>query len=182
MTPPRHACAFLDRDGTLIAERHYLSDPAGVELLPRTVDGLRQLRAAGFRLVLVTNQSGVGRGYFTAADVEAVHARLRALLAEAGVELDGIYWCPHGPEDGCACRKPATGLVERACADLGLDPAASVMIGDQAGDVELGRRCGMTAILVRTGYGARGTCVPAAEVDDLAAAAAWVTQRQHRPG
>jgi histidinol-phosphate phosphatase family protein len=170
----RERCAFLDRDGTLIVEKHYLRDPGAVELLPRAADGLRELRGLGFRLVLVTNQSGVGRGYFGVADVEAVHSRLEALLAAAGVRLDGIYWCPHRPEEGCACRKPAPGLVERACADLALDPTRSVMIGDKACDIEMGRRCGMTTILVRTGHGVREVCCPDTVVDDLSAAAAWL--------
>lgn len=178
-THPR--CAFLDRDGTIIVERHYLHDPAAVVLLPGAVDGLRALQELGFRLVVVTNQSGVGRGYFTQADVDAVHARLEALLATAGVRLDGIYCCPHRPEEGCACRKPATGLVDRACAELGLDPRTSVMIGDKASDIELGARCGMATILVRTGYGAGEVCTPDAAVADLAAAAAWLAACQEAP-
>lgn len=173
----RGAAAFLDRDGTLIVERHYLADPAGVEVLPRAVAGLRALRALGYRLVVVTNQSGIGRGLFTAAALEAVHARLRALLAAAGVTLDGIYACPHLPSDDCACRKPRTGLAERACAELGLDPRGSVMIGDKASDIEMGRRCGMATILVHTGYGGSEVCSPDAAVPDLAAAAAWLAAR-----
>jgi histidinol-phosphate phosphatase family protein len=169
-----HPCAFLDRDGTVIAEKHYLCDPAGVELLPGAAAGLRHLRELGYRLVLVTNQSGIGRGYFTQADVDAVHARLGTLLAAEAVSLDGIYVCPHRPEDHCACRKPATGLVERACADLDLDPAASVVIGDKACDIDLGHRCRMTTILVRTGYGATETCQAHAVAANLTAAAAWV--------
>ncbi|NLF19240.1 MAG: HAD family hydrolase [Lentisphaerae bacterium] len=175
MTAPHHQpCAFLDRDDTLIADRHYLSDPDGVELLPGAAAGLAALRRLGYRLVVVTNQSGVGRGYFTLEDVEAVHRRLTELLAAAGVSLDGIYLCPHVPEDRCDCRKPATGMVERACADLGLDPRRSAMIGDKASDVELARRCGMAAILIETSPGAEPDCRPDARVADLTAAAAWL--------
>ena len=170
-------CVFLDRDGTVIAEKHYLRDPAGVELLPGAAAGLRRLRDLGYRLVILTNQSGVGRGYFRQEDVDAVHARLGALLADEGVRLDGIYCCPHRPKDRCACRKPATGLVERACAELGLDPRTSIMIGDKASDIELGARCGMKTILVQTGYGAGETCAPDAVAADLAAAAAWLATR-----
>lgn len=161
-----------------MVEKHYLGDPAGVELLPGAAVGLRELRRLGYRLVLVTNQSGVGRGYFTEADVAAVHARLEALLAAEGARLDGVYCCPHRPEEGCTCRKPATGLVDRACAELGLDPHRSVMIGDKACDIELGSRCGMVTILVQTGYGATETCTRDATVADLAAAAAWLAARR----
>jgi histidinol-phosphate phosphatase family protein len=172
-----HPCAFLDRDGTVIAEKNYLRDPAAVELLPGSVAGLQGLRNLGYRLVILTNQSGVGRGYFRQADVDAVHARLAALLAADNIRLDGIYSCPHRPEDRCACRKPATGLVERATAELDLDPATSVMIGDKACDIELGARCGMTRILVQTGHGATQSCDPDVAVADLAAAAAWLAAR-----
>jgi D-glycero-D-manno-heptose 1,7-bisphosphate phosphatase len=174
----RHPCVFLDRDGTIIVEKNYLADPAQVELLPGAAAGLRSLRRQGYRLVVVTNQSGVGRGYFLQEDVDAVHARLAALLAAEQVTLDGVYCCPHRPEDGCVCRKPAPGLVERACAELDLNPEASVVIGDRALDMELGRNCGMTTILVRTGYGATEVCAAAAVVADLAAAAAWLAARQ----
>jgi histidinol-phosphate phosphatase family protein len=175
-----HPCVFLDRDGTVIVEKNYLSDPADVELLAGATVGLRRLRDLGFRLVLVTNQSGVGRGYFSLEDVAAVHARLALLLAEEGITLDGFYCCPHRPEDGCSCRKPATGMVDRACAELDLDPRASVMIGDKACDVELGVRCGLATILVQTGYGASQTCAADAVVADLAAAAAWLASQPSR--
>ena len=140
--------AFLDRDGTIVADKHYLADPAGLELLPNAVEGLRELRNLGARLVVVTNQSGVGRGYFAAEAVERMHARLRELLAAHGIELDGVYVCPHAPDDGCACRKPGSALFERAAADLGLDLGASFMVGDTDVDVEAGRRIGATPILV----------------------------------
>ncbi len=173
----RHPCVFLDRDGTLIVEKHYLRDPAGVEPLPGTTAALRRLRDLGYRLVVVTNQSGVGRGYFRQEEVDAVHARLEALLASEGVRLDGVYCCPHRPEDHCGCRKPGTGLVERACRDLDLDPVVSAMVGDKACDIELGSRCGMATVLVQTGDGATETCTPDVTVADLTAAAAWLATR-----
>jgi histidinol-phosphate phosphatase family protein len=139
---------FLDRDGTIVVDKHYLSDPDGLELLPNAPEGLRELRALGARLVVVTNQSGVGRGYFLAEAVERMHERLRELLAEGGVELDGIYVCPHAPEDGCACRKPASALFERAADELGLDLRASFVVGDKQSDVEAARRIGATPILI----------------------------------
>jgi len=165
---------FLDRDGTVIAEKHYLGDPAGVSILPGATAGLRRLRDLGYRLVILTNQSGVGRGYFRQEDVDAVHARLGALLADEGVRLDGIYFCPHRPEDHCACRKPNPGLVHSACRDLDLDCNSSIMIGDKASDIELGRRCGMRTVLVATGHEATETCRADVVVGNLEEAAAWI--------
>jgi D-glycero-D-manno-heptose 1,7-bisphosphate phosphatase len=147
--------ALLDRDGTLIVERHYLASPDGVELLPGAVEGLRRLAEIGLGLVVVTNQSGLGRGYFDRATLDAIHERLRNVLARGGVTLDGIYVCPHTPEHGCSCRKPRPGLVRQAAADLGFDPAEAFVLGDKACDVDLGRAVGATTILVRTGYGDR---------------------------
>jgi len=145
---------LLDRDGTLIVERHYLGDPGQVELLPGTIEGLRRLSRLGLGLAVVTNQSGIGRGYFDADQVAAVHRRLCILLAAGNVFLDGIFVCPHTPEDDCACRKPGTGLIEQASAQLGCRPCEAFVVGDKPCDVELGRRVGATTILVRTGYGA----------------------------
>ncbi len=171
---PRRA-AFLDRDGTIIREKEYLADPEGVELISGAVEGLRRLQDAGYALVVVTNQSGIARGRFTEEDYRAVQARLEAVLAAEGVTLDGVYHCPHHPDHTgpCDCRKPATGLFERAARELGLDVAASVAIGDRLRDLEPVLRLGGRAVLVRTGYGADVDVVPP-EVEtarDLAAAA-----------
>ena len=173
----------LDRDGTLNVEVHYLSLPEQVELLPGVVDGLRALRSAGCRLVVVTNQSAIGRGYFDEERLVAIHDRLRALLAEHDVTLDAIYHCPHRPDDGCGCRKPGPLLVERAAADLGFDPARSFVVGDKPCDIDLGRGVGATTILVRTGYGAAheaaGDATPDFVVDDLPAAARVIIGALH---
>lgn len=147
------AAVFLDRDGTLVAERGYLAEPEGIELLPGVVEGLGQLQAAGWALVVVSNQSGVGRGLFPLSRAHEMMARLRLELRARGVELDGIYFCPHRPEDGCACRKPGTRLLERAAADHLLRLRGSVMVGDKLLDAETGRRAGGRGVLVRTGYG-----------------------------
>lgn len=146
-------CLFFDRDGTLIEERHYLSDPAQVALIPGAAEAVRMAREAGFLAVVLTNQSGVGRGYFPAEAVEAVHWRMEELLAEGGAKLDGIYVCPHAPEDDCPCRKPRTGLVEQAARELDIDLRRSWMIGDKAADIELASNAGMRGVLVMTGYG-----------------------------
>jgi D-sedoheptulose 7-phosphate isomerase len=170
----------LDRDGTLIVERHYLADPALVELYPGTAAGLRHLRELGLGLLVITNQSAIGRGMLDEARLEAIHGRLRELLAREGVRLDGIYHCPHVPEAGCACRKPLPGLLDRAARDLGFDPRAAFVIGDKRCDLDLGRAVGATALLVRTGYGAEtarelagdtGDAAPNPIVDDLREAA-----------
>jgi histidinol-phosphate phosphatase family protein len=147
------AAVFLDRDGTVVVEHGYLAEAAGIELLPGAADGLRQLQAAGWALVVVSNQSGVGRGLFPLSRAHGMMARLRVLLRAQGVELDGVYFCPHRPEDGCACRKPGTRLLERAAADQQLSLARSVMVGDRRLDAATGRRAGARGVLVRTGYG-----------------------------
>jgi D-glycero-D-manno-heptose 1,7-bisphosphate phosphatase len=151
----RRRVALLDRDGTLIVERHYLATPDGVELLPGAVEGLRRLTAMGVGLAVVTNQSGLSRGYFDRMTLDAIHDRMRELLARGGVTLDGIYVCPHTDEHACACRKPRPGLVHQAAAELGFDPVHAFVLGDKACDVDLGRAVGATTFLVRTGYGAR---------------------------
>jgi D-glycero-D-manno-heptose 1,7-bisphosphate phosphatase len=156
---------FLDRDGTIIEDRHYLADPDGVVLMPGAIEGLRLLREAGRRLVVVTNQSGIGRGLFTEAQMHAVHARLRAVLRAGGVELDAICWCPHGPEAACTCRKPATGQIERALAELGGSLAGAAVIGDRAADIQLARNAGITAVLVGAGTHPQDTRVPMPEPD-----------------
>jgi D-glycero-D-manno-heptose 1,7-bisphosphate phosphatase len=165
----------LDRDGTLIVERHYLSDPEQVELLSGAAAGLRRLRKLGLGLVLVTNQSAIGRGFFDGSRLDLIHRRLLDLLEAERVRLDGIYFCPHTPDHGCACRKPEPGMIETAAGELHFDPRLSFVIGDNECDVELGRRVSATTILVRTGYGtkvaAEGKVHPDYVVDDLAEAA-----------
>jgi D,D-heptose 1,7-bisphosphate phosphatase len=144
---------FLDRDGTITIDTGYPSDPDEVELLPGAADGLRTLRDRGWALVLVSNQSGVGRGMITPEQAQAVHNRLTVTLGAAGVEFDGAYYCPHAPGEACECRKPRSGLLRRAAAELGLDLAGSVMVGDRQSDVEAGRDAGCTTILLGPGEG-----------------------------
>jgi D-glycero-D-manno-heptose 1,7-bisphosphate phosphatase len=172
---PRPA-AFLDRDGTVIVERQFLSRPEDVELIPGAARALKRLAEAGFALVLVTNQSGIARGLFGEEEYRAVQARLADLLRDAGVRLDGEYHCPHHPDftGPCNCRKPAPGLFLQAARDLGLDLAGSVYIGDRLRDVLPGLALGGRAFLVRTGYGREeAVAAPAAvEVVDGVAEAA----------
>ena len=144
---------LLDRDGTLIKERHYLSRPEQVEIIPGAGAALRTLKEMGWGAILITNQSGLGRGFFTRFDLDNIHLRLMALLGEENASLDGIYFCPHLPEEGCDCRKPLLGLVQQAVKDHGFDPKECVVVGDKACDLEMGRRLGVLTCLVRTGYG-----------------------------
>jgi D-glycero-D-manno-heptose 1,7-bisphosphate phosphatase len=134
--------AFLDRDGTIIHDRGYVRRAEDVELLPGAVDALRRAADAGLRLVVVSNQSGVGRGLVSPQELDEVHARMVELLSDAGVALDGAYYCPHAPSEDCACRKPKPGLLLRAVEELDLDPGRSVMIGDKLSDEEAGRAAG----------------------------------------
>jgi len=146
--------AILDRDGTIIHEKRYLDDPAQVELLPGAAAGLRALSAAGLGLIVITNQSGLGRGYFDRPRLDAIHDRLVELLAAESVSLDAIYVCPHVPDDGCECRKPGVVLLTQAAQEHGFAPGDCLVLGDKACDIEMGRRAGATTFLTRTGYGA----------------------------
>jgi len=143
----------LDRDGTLIVEKSYLSDPDEVELEIRAVQGLQRLAETGLPLIVVSNQSGVGRGRFSAEKVDAVNRRLSSLLSKKGVVIAGWYFCPHAPEAGCECRKPRTGMAIAAASTFGLDLTRCFVIGDKRADVELARNLGGSGILVTTGYG-----------------------------
>lgn len=173
---------LLDRDGTINVQHHHLSRVEQIALMPGTASGLRTLRRLGFGLAVITNQSVIGRGMLDEAGLAAIHRRLIELLAAEGVELDGIYHCPHMPGDGCACRKPGTALAKRAAAQHGFEPGAGYMIGDNVCDIEMGARLGATTILVRTGLGADypGPDItpirPDHVVDDLADAARLIAQ------
>lgn len=138
---------LLDRDGTIIVDKHYLDDPDQIEFLPQAIEGLKRMQEAGFGLVIVTNQSGIGRGYFTPQRLNEIHHRLTQKLQQHDINLDGIYTCPHTP-DCTVCRKPATGLAEQAAKDLGFTLEEAVVIGDKPSDVELGRRLGALSILI----------------------------------
>jgi histidinol-phosphate phosphatase family protein len=142
---------ILDRDGTVIVDKHYLSEANDVELLPHAAEGLKLLTAIGLPLVVVTNQSGVGRGFFRMQDVDAVHDRLRTILGRHQIELAGIFVCPHAPDDGCDCRKPLSGLVRRAARELGVNLSRTFTIGDKACDIQLGHNLGGQTFLISNG-------------------------------
>lgn len=181
---------FLDRDGTIIEEVGYLDRAERVELYPWTIDAIRAFNRAGLAVVMVTNQSGVARGFFTESVVDDVHGHLAAMLAEGGARIDAYYYCPHHPDGkvpgyarACDCRKPGRALVDRAARELGIDPARSFVVGDRWVDVALARAVGAGGVLVRTGYGMSveqqrpDDLTADAVVDNLIAAASWILGR-----
>ena len=180
---PRRA-VILDRDGTIIVDHGYLSDPALVTLLPGAAEGLRRLHELGYLLVVVSNQSGVGRGFVTRARMREVNERFAGVVQAAGARLDGIYCCPHAPEKGCSCRKPNTALVLEAAAALGFDPAGAVVIGDKSSDVGLGERLHATTMLVSPdGRASDGVpCQPDYVIRDLAEGAQIIESLAARVG
>ena len=153
MTGAAPPTVFLDRDGTINREVHHLSDPAQLELLPGAAEGLRRLVARGCPLVVISNQSPIGRGLFTEERLREINARLAAMLEAEGVSVAGWYWCPHLPDAGCSCRKPAPGLFLRARDELGVILESSWIVGDRLSDMQAGRQVGARTILVATGYG-----------------------------
>ena len=172
---------FLDRDGVLIEEKHYLHRPEEVVILPGVAPALRQLQTAGYLLVIVTNQSGVGRGYYTLADVEAVHAHLLRELAGQGVSFAKVYVAPEAPDQPSRGRKPSPQFLLDARAEFDLDLSRSYLVGDKLIDLECGWNAGVRkCFLVRTGYGAQtereqsDALAPAVVVDDLPAVAGWI--------
>jgi histidinol-phosphate phosphatase family protein len=180
VTKARSAAAvFLDRDGTLIHDVGYPKDPESVRLLDGAAEALAALRRTGFRLVVVSNQSGIARGLVTPAEAAAVHERFVGELAREGAEVDDARYCPHGPEDGCSCRKPEVGLLISAANELGLDPDSSFAIGDKESDVEAGRRAGCRTILLARDktVDTRADYVAA----DWAEAVAFILSKRQRP-
>lgn len=184
-----HPAVFLDRDGTLIEEVGYLDRIERVELFSWTVEALRLLRRAGYRLFVITNQAGIARGYFDEALVERVHAHLNERFTAAGAPIDQFYYCPHHPEAtlpayraACECRKPQPGMVQRAAREHDLDLAASFVVGDRWLDVATANAAGARGVLVRTGYGAHESrhpepaIQPAHVADHVFAAASWIVR------
>ena len=182
---------FLDRDGTLIEEVGYLDTVDRLSVFPFSVDAVRLLNRARLAVVVVTNQSGVARGYFDEALVAATHRHLAALLARGGAHIDGFYYCPHHPEArvaayrvDCDCRKPRPGLLHRAARELDVDLSRSFVVGDRAHDIATGVNAGARGILVRTGYGraheAEAAPSAAAVTDNLAQAVSWILRHERR--
>ena len=185
-TTPKRA-VFLDRDGTIIHEANYLHRIEDVRFVARAATAMGRLRRAGFLLFIVTNQSGVGRGYYTLEDVQRVHRYLLGVLGKDGVAVDGVYVCPHQPDDRCNCRKPSPKFLFDAAAQFNIRLADSFMVGDHSSDVEAGQRAGARTVMVRTGHGeemlrkATGNPAPDHIARDLPAAVTWILkQRRER--
>ena len=187
------SAVFLDRDGTIIEDVGYLDSCAGIELYPWTVDAIRAFNRAGLPVVVVTNQSGIARGFLTESILNDIHRELTARLREGGAAIDAYYHCPHHPGGSvaefareCDCRKPGRAMVDRAATDLNLDPSRSFVVGDKWIDVGLARTVGAKGILVRSGYGAAEEARPRKEfaadviVDNLASAASWILTNVER--
>ena len=172
---------FLDRDGTIMEDTNYVGDVERVVLIPGAAGALKRLQEAGYKLFVVTNQSGVGRGYFTREAVEAIHAHLDDHFGKAGVRFDRYYVCPHHPEDKCDCRKPKPRFLLEAAREYGLDLARSFMVGDRPSDIQAGVTAGTKAILVLTGAGretlAKQEVNPDFVAEDIGAAATWILKR-----
>ncbi|MDH1289682.1 D-glycero-beta-D-manno-heptose 1,7-bisphosphate 7-phosphatase [Comamonas terrigena] len=152
--------AFIDRDGVINEERNYVHRIEDFVLLPGVIEGLALLRDADYRLIVVTNQAGISRGYYDQAAMEILHNHLRAILADNGIELDAIYFCPHHPQGcinelaiECDCRKPAPGMLLKAARDFDLDLSSSILIGDKLSDIQAGKRAGVgQTVIVKSGH------------------------------
>ena len=189
----KRQAVFLDRDGTVIEEVGYLGRGDGVVLLPGAARAIRTLKENDFLVVVVSNQSGVGRGYFSETDIEKVHRKLSTDLASEGTEVDAFYYCPHHPQADietyrvdCGCRKPKPGMLRQAARELDIDLAGSFVVGDKLTDMEAGHRAGCHPVLVLTGYGreeldgVNDSTQPDFVASDLLAAAHWIIQRSTR--
>jgi D-glycero-D-manno-heptose 1,7-bisphosphate phosphatase len=168
---------FLDRDGTLIEEVAYPRDPAQVRLLPGAADALRRVRVGGLLLIVVSNQSGLGRRLINPSQARAVADRVEQCLRHEGVELDASYYCPHRPEEGCSCRKPEAGLLRRAASEWGIDLGRSFFVGDRPSDIEAGRRAACRTILLYIGPGTAPETNADYVATDWREAADWVLSK-----
>lgn len=173
---------YLDRDGTVIVDRGYLADAGGVELLPRAGEALARLAHDGFLLVLVTNQSGIGRGYFGPDAVDAQHRRLADLLADCAVGFAAAAVCPHAPWEACQCRKPKPGLLLDTAERLDIDLSQSFMVGDKISDTQAGRSAGCTTVLLGNGSPLARPAACDHVAPDIGAAADWILRSAEDQG
>lgn len=144
----RNKAIFIDRDGTINVNVDYLDNPDDFQMYPGVAEGIKLLSDNGFKIIVVTNQSGIARGYFSEETLEKIHERMKDELSQKGASVDAIYYCPHHPDDNCTCRKPNTGLLEEAVKDFDIDPSQSFVIGDRMLDVEAGHKIGLKTVLV----------------------------------
>ncbi len=186
MAETRIKAVILDRDGTLIHDKpgHYLSRPENLKLYKNTAEALKLLCDAGFKLFVVSNQSGIGRGYFTDETARAINKRMTDLLAKSGVVITDISYCPHAPKEACTCRKPLPHMGLELIKRYKLAPALSYMVGDKLSDLKFGRALGMTPVFVKTGNGKHQLEKYADEIKtektapDILAAAKWIIKHE----
>jgi D,D-heptose 1,7-bisphosphate phosphatase len=144
----KNKAIFIDRDGTINVDVHYLDNPDKFEMYPCVGEGVKKLKENGFKIIVITNQSGIARGYFTEKQLKNIHERMKKEFQKFGIVLDGIYYCPHHPDDNCNCRKPKTGLFEKAIKEHNIDVKKSYVVGDKILDIGAGKKIGATAILI----------------------------------
>jgi D-glycero-D-manno-heptose 1,7-bisphosphate phosphatase len=179
----RSPAVFFDRDGTVIEEADYLHEPERVRFLPKALDGMKRFQDMGYRIALITNQPGIGIGYYSKEDFYRVNRALLKSFSEKGILIDKIYFCPHGKSENCDCRKPGQALIRRAEEELNLDLSKSVIIGDKTSDIETGKRAGMRTVLVRTGFGGEDgefTARPDVTAEDILDAAERVLELERK--
>lgn len=174
---------FIDRDGTINKESGYIDRPDMIELIPGSADAIRMINGMGIKAVIVTNQSGIGRSYFSEESLNEVNDRLKEILMEEDAHIDAVYYCPHHPDDGCDCRKPMPGLLKKAASELDIDLCSSYVIGDKISDLILAQNVGAMGILVRTGYGSESVesvrdqeGLPVLVKEDLLSAVRWIKE------
>ena len=148
MESMKNKAVFVDRDGTINIDMHYLSQPWQFTMYSSVGEGIKKLKDHGFVIIVITNQSGIGRGYFSEDDLAAIHERMKLDFFKYGVTLDAIYYCPHHPDDHCNCRKPNIGLFERAIREHNIDVTASFMLGDKILDIGAGKNIGVKTVLI----------------------------------
>jgi D-glycero-D-manno-heptose 1,7-bisphosphate phosphatase len=176
---------FLDRDGTIAEEVGYLNHSSRFRMFPFVAAAIRRLNQAEYPAIVITNQSGVGRGYFPDSLIHAVHELMTQQLAKEGAHIDALYYCPHKGDDGCLCRKPKPGMLQRAAREHNLDLPRSFVVGDRYGDIQLAHRVGARAVMVRSGYGegeiqwhsAQWPAPPDFIAENLADAVAWILRQ-----
>lgn len=190
----KNAAVFLDRDGTIVEEMGYLDSLEKLILFPRTAEAIKTINESGMRAVVITNQSGVARGYFKEDFVRTAHRHIEKMLREKGAVIDGFYYCPHHPTEGkgkyltaCTCRKPEPGMLIRAAEEMDIDLTRSYVVGDMMKDISSADKIGAKGILVRTGYGSEtekeiiGQKIkPAYIAEDILAAVNWIIEDRKR--
>jgi histidinol-phosphate phosphatase family protein len=165
---------FLDRDGTMARDVNYCSSPDDFELFPETPKAVKALKEHGFKVIVITNQSGIARGYFTEETLHRIHDKMLAELAQAGAHIDGIYYCPHHPDDNCQCRKPKPELALRAAKDFNIDLSSSFVVGDLEMDIGLGKAIGSRTVLLSQQLRSSNNSLPDHITTDLYQAALWI--------